>query len=250
MKGQRGFRRWEIAQEAEREWWQNWKPLMSDPKRIQLEKYWGWYIELVAKYISFSQERKILDIGCGPDGIINYIPVGQRFGLDPLMDFYLSNFELPPDIEWKTGTMEDIPFASDYFDIVITTNTLDHSLEPDKGLREIRRVLKRGGSLILTVHCYAPFRRLLRLAKEKVGMGDKSHPYSFSQRQIKAMVEEAGFTLLTNHKGIGTMGLWFYETSLASRLNMINKVANMIFWLEGRIFGYSCLDFIFIAQKR
>lgn len=135
---------------------------MSDPKRMQLEKYWGWYVDIIAKYISLKPEWQILDIGCGPDGIINYIPVGQRFGLDPLMDFYLSNFELPPDIEWKTGTMEDIPFGSDYFDIVITTNALDHSLDPQKGLGEIHRDLKRGGSLIVIVHCYAPFRRLLR----------------------------------------------------------------------------------------
>jgi len=145
--------------------------------------------------------------------------------------------------------MEDIPFDSDCFDVVITTNTLDHSLKPERGLREMHRVLKRGGSLILTVNCYAPFHRLLRLAKEKVGMRDKPHPYNFPQRQVKAMIKEAGFVPLTNHKGIGTMGVWFYETPVASRFDMVDKVANMIFWLESKIFGYSCLDFVFIAQK-
>lgn len=249
MKGQKAVTRWEIAQEAERKGWQSWKPLKSDSTSKQLDKYWGWYIDLIGKYISFRPEWKILDIGCGPDGIISHMPVGQKFGLDPLMDFYLSNFELSPDIEWKTGTMEDIPFDNDYFDVVITTNTLDHSLEPEKGLREMHRVLKRGCSLILTVNCYAPFRRLLRLAKEKVGMGDRCHPYNFSQRQVKAMIKEAGFTLLINHKGIGTVGEWFFETRLAGRFDMVDKVPNMIFRLEGKIFGYSCFDFIFIAQK-
>jgi SAM-dependent methyltransferase len=242
--------RWQVAQEAEREGWQNWKSLKSDSTRKQLGEYWTRYVNLIAKYVSFKPEGKILDIGCGPAGIIDHILLGQRFGLDPLMDFYLSNFEMSPDIEWKPGNMEKVPFDNDYFDVVITTNTLDHSFEPEKGLGEIHRVLKKGGALILTVNCYAPFRRLLRLAKERLGMGDKAHPYSFSQRQVKAMIEEAGFNLSAKHKGIGTMGVWFYETPLASRFNMVDKVANMIFWLEGRIFGYSCLDFIFIAQKR
>ena len=62
--GQKGVKRWEIAQEAERVGWQNWKPLKSDSTRRQLAKYWGWYIDLIAKYVSFKPEWKILDIGC------------------------------------------------------------------------------------------------------------------------------------------------------------------------------------------
>ncbi|MCL0073612.1 class I SAM-dependent methyltransferase [Dehalococcoidia bacterium] len=243
------MKRWGIAQKAEKEGWQNWKSLKSDSTSKQLNKYWGWYIDLIAKYISFSPEWKILDIGCGPDGIISHIPVGQRFGLDPLMDFYLSNFELPPDIEWGTGNLEDIPFDSDYFDAVITTNTLDHSLEPAKGLKEIHRVLKPGGFLILTVNCYAPLRRLVRAAREKVGLRDKPHPYNFPQRQVKAMIKETGFTLLVHHKGIGTMGEWFYDRPPLA-VKLVRKVVNIAFWLENKFFGYSCRDFIFIAQKR
>lgn len=249
MKGQKRLRRWEIAQEAERESWENFKSLKSDSTKRQLGEYWSWYLDLIGKHISFRPEWKILDVGCGPAGIINYIPVGRRFGLDPLMDFYLSNFELPYDIEWKAGTMEHIPFDTDYFDVVITTNTLDHALDPRKGLKEMYRVIRTGGFLVLTVDCYAPIHRLLRIIREKVGKGDKPHPYNFSRRQIEAMIREAGFTLLASHKGRGTMGVWFYETSPTGRFNMVDKAANLIFWLENRIFGYSRVDFVFIAQK-
>lgn len=243
VKRQKTVKRWRIAQEAEREGWQKFRELlMLDSTRKRLAKYWGWYIDLIAKYISFKPEHRILDIGCGPVGIINYIPVGQRFGLDPLMNFYLLNFEMPDDIVWKQGIMEEIPFDSNYFDVIITMNTLDHSLNPEKGLREMYRILKKGGFLILSVNCYAPFRRLLRIVKEKSGMKDKAHPYSFSQRQIKAMIEKAAFRLLASHKGIGTMGMWFYEKCQ-------QPDANIIFSVEKKIFGYSCIDFIFIAQK-
>ncbi|MDD5016282.1 MAG: class I SAM-dependent methyltransferase, partial [Atribacterota bacterium] len=249
VKRQKGQRRWQIAQATEREGWQNWECIRSELQKEPLAQYWKWYLDFISKSISFKSEWKIIDIGCGPDGIINYIPVGERFGLDPLMDFYLSDFELPTDIKWIAGTMEDIPFNSDYFDIVITTNALDHCLEPKKGLREVHRVLRKGGSLILTTNCYAPLRRFLRLAKEKVGMGDKPHPYSFSEEQIKSMINEEGFTLLANHKNIGTMGEWFLEEKKVSKFNIIKRLENTIFWLEIKIFGYSCIDFIFIATK-
>jgi 2-polyprenyl-3-methyl-5-hydroxy-6-metoxy-1,4-benzoquinol methylase len=48
------------------------------------------------------------------------------------MDFYLSNFEMPENINWKKGVGEDIHFETEFFDLVITTNALDHTKDPKK----------------------------------------------------------------------------------------------------------------------
>ena len=223
-------KRWQIAQKAENERWQNRKSSRSEYLE-KLEEYWGWYLALISKYISFNSEQRILDIGCGSDGIINYIPNGQRFGLDPLMDSYLASSDMPHDIKWNTGTMEAIPFDDKYFDVVVTTNALDHAFDPKKGLAEMRRVLKSGGYLVLTVACYAPIHRFIRLFKEKIGRGDQLHPYNYSQKQVRAIIKEAGFTLLANHKGNGTIGVWFYKRPPEGKTDVVNKAANMIFWL-------------------
>jgi phosphatidylethanolamine/phosphatidyl-N-methylethanolamine N-methyltransferase len=48
-------------------------------------------------------------------------------------------------ITWKQGSVENIPFADNYFDRVISTCLLHHLDDPFGSLLEIRRVLKVGG---------------------------------------------------------------------------------------------------------
>jgi len=240
--------RWQEAQEAEIAAWRRWHALRPEYK-TQLADYWHWYLERIARYVSFTPQHRVLDIGCGPDGIINYIPAGRRFGLDPLMEIYLSMFEMNPAVVWRAGTMERLPFESGSFDVVITTNTLDHTHEPREGLKEIHRILKPGGALVLTVNCYPPVRRLLRLAGERMGRGDRPHPHNYSRGQVRALLRAAHFDLVSEEQGIGTMGVWFYEKPAATDIGLVHRVANILFSWEERVFGYSCIDFIFIARK-
>lgn len=51
---------------------------------------------------------------------------------------------------------EQIPLASDYFDIVICTQVLQYVPEPAAVIAEIRRVLKPGGCLVLSVPAIYP----------------------------------------------------------------------------------------------
>jgi len=47
------------------------------------------------------------------------------------------------------GDAHRLPFANESFDAVITFNTFEHLIDPNTAAREIRRVLKPGGRLIL-----------------------------------------------------------------------------------------------------
>ena len=76
-------------------------------------------------YTEFKEESRILEIGCGADGIINYISKGEKTAVDPLMDYYTSNFTMSKEVNWISGVGEDIPFEDEHFDIVLTINTLD-----------------------------------------------------------------------------------------------------------------------------
>ena len=78
-----------------------------------------------------------MEIGSGPKGIINHINKSERYALDPLTDYYKNTFKLSEEIKWLKGIGEDIPFKNDYFDAVISTNTLDHTFNPQKVLEEI-----------------------------------------------------------------------------------------------------------------
>ncbi|MEN3371119.1 MAG: hypothetical protein V7609_3262 [Verrucomicrobiota bacterium] len=83
---------------------------------------------------------------------------------------------------------ETIPFADNSFDLVTMFDVLEH-IEDDSGaLREIFRVLKRDGMLILTVPAY----RFLWGAQDEIS----HHKRRYRASEIKQRLHEAGFVLL------------------------------------------------------
>jgi hypothetical protein len=76
----RGQHRWQSAQIGERLYWQGYKNSRSRVKPL-IDKYWSRYLEVLKDYL--KPRAKVLDIGCGPDGLINYIDNAEKYGLDP-----------------------------------------------------------------------------------------------------------------------------------------------------------------------
>jgi len=106
---------------------------------------------------SFYTDKKILDIGCGPRGSLNWANnASQKVGLDPLASKYLKLGIDSSQMEYVTGYSENIPFENDFFDIVCSFNSLDHVEDIGKTVDEIKRVLKPNGNflLIIDIHPY------------------------------------------------------------------------------------------------
>ena len=200
--------RWNIAQKAEKGYWDYWRRSGSEERGEIIKAYWNWYLNFLKDYSDIKEESRILEIGCGADGIIKYVGRSKKYGLDPLMDFYIQNFEMSKEVEWLKGGGEDIPFQNDCFNIVIATNVLDHTMNPKQVLFEINRVLKKQGLLLLTVDTYTPFTRYYRIIRELLGAGDKLHPHSFSVKCISRLIENHGLRLLAIHKGLGDLGAY------------------------------------------
>jgi SAM-dependent methyltransferase len=51
-----------------------------------------------------------------------------------------------PDVD-----IQRLPYASGSFDLVVHSDTLEHVADPVQGLRECRRVLRKGGALVFTI---------------------------------------------------------------------------------------------------
>jgi len=49
------------------------------------------------------------------------------------------------------GSVLEIPFNDNYFDIVLCTEVIEHTPDPKKAVTELARVVKKGGTLIITV---------------------------------------------------------------------------------------------------
>jgi ubiquinone/menaquinone biosynthesis C-methylase UbiE len=198
MKEKIDEKRWEIAQESEKDYWNDeWdsKSLKDNMEEIYKKKLDN-SLKIWQKYIKIGKDTKILQIGCGPLDIINYFKTGKRYSIDPLADLYKQKFNFDyKSTNLKKAGGEDIPFPDKYFDLVIINNVIDHTYLPKKVLQEIKRVLKDDGIMNLDVQVYQ--KSFLILAKiwgffKKRFTGEIfniHHPYMFHAHDIDKLVK-------------------------------------------------------------
>lgn len=89
---------------------------------------------------SFTKNQKVLDIGCGEKPYAKYFSC-QYIGLD-------SSPKVGAEI---VANASEIPCQNNEFDGVIFNQALEHIIETEKTIAEIKRVLKPGGLCIVTV---------------------------------------------------------------------------------------------------
>ena len=101
----------------------------------------------MTQYYKLPNDPKILDIGCGK-GFLLYdflkvIPGAKVYGIDKSL-YALNNCKSEIKDTLKLGVASDLPWPDDYFDLVLSINTLHnlHSYELDPALREMERVGK------------------------------------------------------------------------------------------------------------
>jgi len=112
------------------------------------------------------KDMKVLDVGCGHAPFLIYLgQMGcQAYGSDPgggpseesidgLWGVFNPCFGWPWVKELRQEGMQDLSWPDDYFDRVFCTSVIEH-LSPEvaeAGVREMKRVLKPGGLLVISV---------------------------------------------------------------------------------------------------
>lgn len=96
----------------------------------------------------------MLDFGCGEGLFLSKIKNNsiQLFGCDPNKKQIKNNRSLYKGIDFKIIEVKSaLPYKNNYFDVITISEVLEH-VEDERGvIKELRRVIKKGGSLILSV---------------------------------------------------------------------------------------------------
>jgi SAM-dependent methyltransferase len=86
---------------------------------------------------------RLLDVGCGVSPYRPYfIAAAEYVGVDAVEN---------PHAQLH-GPVEALPVPDRSFDIVLCTQVLEHCDDPARGIREMHRVLRPGGRLLLSTH--------------------------------------------------------------------------------------------------
>lgn len=81
------------------------------------------------------KKSRVLDVGCGEHKIIH-----EAIGLDL---HHYKNIDIISDAE-------NVPFSNESFDSIAMLEVIEHLKNPEKALKEIHRVLKKGGQIIIS----------------------------------------------------------------------------------------------------
>jgi len=144
---------------------------------------------------SLSEEKKLLDIGCGTGDFINYLNKKKwnTLGLEP--DDETRGYA----VKTKNVNVQSIEFISEIednsFPVVSMWHVLEHVYQLDQQIQEISRILKEQGKLIVAV----PNSNSYDAKKYKsfwAAYDLPRHLYHFRKEDIKRLFEKHGFELV------------------------------------------------------
>jgi SAM-dependent methyltransferase len=130
---------------------------------------------------------RLLDAGCGTGGLLAALTDSglDRVGLEPSA-FGARRSQEKSTARIVRGTIMSLPFAAASFDAAVTADVLCHAaVNPAAALRELRRVLRPGGRLVVNMPAYA---WLLSAHDRRV-----HNVLRQNRAQVRAMLAEAGF---------------------------------------------------------
>lgn len=177
---------------------------------------WNDYLESPAMEKTIAplvKDKRVLDLGCGTGLLTRKIAEwgGEVRGLDLSDNMIEIACKESPEIDFRVGSTEAIPFEDNSFDIVASSLVMHYIKELRPSFEEIGRILKRGGDFVFSMH--HPFQESFDLNKSNKNgdqilrpyfnndkyywkmCGEKIPSFHHTFEKIVKSLKEAGFVL-------------------------------------------------------
>ena len=191
----------------------DWDDQHVVPKVVfpDLEFFFDRLSEATLDAVNPRNGERVLDVGCGRanDAMDLARRGGTCLGLEPSETMIChAKREIAKDgtgVALLRGIGEDMPLKSHSFDKVVCKGALDHFPTPERAVKEMARVVKPGGTVIITVanlDClgfrlgrtfFVRFRKLLRREEsiyEKIWQTPFDHTFRFDYNTLNKMVRQ------------------------------------------------------------
>jgi SAM-dependent methyltransferase len=206
---------WRSGQEHFESWAEALKD-SADQHRAELATVRGVYEDI-------SLDGRVLDVGGYQGRLRAYLADGQEYvSCDPHIGAF-NGIEQQPNLLEIFGCLkepcnfvachaEHLPFKSASFDTVHMRSVIDHFLDPALALIEARRVLRRGGKLIVGLYVeggrrgrMTPIESAKEMVKRALPFLDRDHHvWHPTYRELVELIGAAGFSISKVHWQAGT----------------------------------------------
>jgi len=176
--------------------------------------YHNWLIKEIFSP-ALDKKDRIIDIGCGAGGLsrklARIVTEGEVVGLD-ISEWYIKKLNQSKkrdksgdykNLVFVLGSSEDIPYPDDYFDYAVCSETFGFWSEPEKGLAEVKRVLKPGGKLYI-INSYQGAQAWVKITVKVFSLFFAYKEKLYSSQEYREFFERAGFTAVEQKEVMGT----------------------------------------------
>ena len=150
--------------------------------------------------------KRILELGSGKGNRLRHLKsMGQITAVD--IEYYEELDELCKEIgaEYAIMNAQRLSFGDCIFDVVCAYDLLEHVERTEDALREMVRVVKKGGTIIIEVPHQISERLLLKINPQYWDMIE--HKHFFDEEKIRRMLADNGLDVIKTKRTNGIVAL-------------------------------------------
>lgn len=205
-------------------------PVQEEYSRLAsvYDRRWSFYINATIQEtinrLEIKPYERVVDIGCGTGALIqqmfNLVPEAEFAGLDPSIEMLnIAKQKLPKSIELWIGSADNLPFPSESFDVVISTNAFHYFRNPAQAIQEAKRILKPDGRLVITDWCHDYL--TCRVCDFFLRLFNRAHFQTYTASECRDMLRFEGLQEVSIEK-YKINWLWGMMTAKASK-KIVNR---------------------------
>ena len=204
---------------------------------------------------------RAMDIGCGPG-----VMVGQLLDLgyevqgvdiaEGMIEECRKQFGNCPKASFSVGRIEKMDFPTSHFDLIVCSGVVEYLVDDNAGIAELFRVLKPGGTLIVTCpNFFSPWRRwssfywgIKNVIKKAIGrpIYGEMHHREYKSGNYCRLIEQHGFNVSDvcyyNFKVVPEpLDRWFLKGAIELSRKLETNCRSVLRWMG--------TGFIISAQK-
>ncbi len=160
---------------------------------LDVDEHHWWYrgrrriIDAELRRLPLPRPAVVLDAGCGSGRTLEQLgPLGSVSGIE-LNPEAADVARARGDFDVRIGRLEELPWDAATFDLITCLDVIEHTPDDRLTLRELRRVSKPGGWLLVTVPAYQALWSLHDEANH--------HFRRYARKTLRAASTEAGWSV-------------------------------------------------------